>query len=247
MSSPVYDRIGTGYATQRIPEPSWIRQIDRALGDATTVLNVGAGSGNYEPSGRTVVAVEPSALMIAQRPGANPAVRAAAEDLPIRSAAFDASLGTFTVHHWTDQRRGLRELRRVSHRQVLVVFEPLVAHRFWLLDYFPEIVDSPVELHAPTPDSIATDLAVVDVQIMWIPADCRDGVAASYWRRPAAYVDPAVQRSISALALLDDDARTRGTARLAADLESEAWHDRYADLLTKDRADYGYRLVVAEG
>ena len=125
---PVYDRIGKGYAAQRIPEPTWVAQIHAALGDAESVLNVGAGSGNYEPTDRSVVALEPSPEMLSQRGIPNPAVQGVAEHLPFPADTFDAAMGTLTVHHWTDQAAGLRELRRVSGRQVLVVYDPVVAH-----------------------------------------------------------------------------------------------------------------------
>lgn len=246
VAEPVYDRIGTGYATQRIPEPSWVAQIDSALGDSGTVLNVGAGTGNYEPTDRSVVALEPSTAMLAQRRSRHPSVQGVAERLPFLDASFDAAMCTFTVHHWSDQMAGLREMRRVSGRQVLVVYEPLIAHRFWLVDYFREILDSPAETGAPTPREIADVLDVLDVQTLWIPADCSDGVAAAYWRRPEAYLDPAVQRSMSILALLPDDVVARGTARLASDLRDGTWIRRHGALLEQERADYGYRLVIAE-
>ncbi len=246
MAAPIYDQIGRGYAAQRVPEPTWVAQIEAALGDAESVLNVGAGSGNYEPAGRSVVALEPSSAMLAQRSNPRAAVQGAAEQLPFRDATFDAAMGTFTVHHWTDQPAGLRELRRVSKQQVLVVYEPLAAHRFWLLDYFPEVLDAPTESDAPTPDDIGTVLDVIDVQTMWIPADCSDGVAAAYWRRPEAYLDPAVQQSMSILALLPHDVIARGVDRLASDLEDGTWLAHHAHLLDRDAADYGYRLVIAE-
>lgn len=243
--TPIYDQIGRGYATQRIPEPTWAAQIDAALGDASTVLNVGAGSGNYEPADRSVVGLEPSWEMLAQRTGPHPAVQGVAERLPFPDDRFDAAMGVLTVHHWTDQRAGLHELGRVSARQVLMVFEPLEAHGFWLLGYFPEALDSPVESSAPTPETLAEVLDVVDVQTMWIPADCSDGVAAAYWRRPEAYLDPDVQRSMSLLALLPHDALARGTDRLASDLDDGTWRARHGHLLEQDVADYGYRLVIA--
>jgi hypothetical protein len=242
---PIYDRIGQGYATQRVPEPAWVAQIDAALGTAATVLNVGAGTGNYEPDDRSVVALEPSWEMLSQRRNAHPAVRGTAEHLPFLDRSFDAAMGTLTVHHWRDRAAGLREMQRVSDRQVLVVYNPLVAHSFWLIDYFPEALDSPVESNAPTPEGIGEVLHVVDVQTMWIPADCSDGVAAAYWRRPGAYLDPAVQRSMSLLALLPADVLERGSAQLRADLDDGTWLARHGHLLELDRADYGYRLLIA--
>lgn len=242
---PIYDRIGKGYSAKRIPEPTWVAQIAAALGDARTVLNVGAGSGNYEPTDRSVVALEPSWEMLSQRRSTHPAVRGVAEHLPFADGTFDATMGTLTVHHWSDRAAGLRELQRVSDRQVLVVYDPLVAHSFWMVDYFPEALDSPIESNAPTPQSIGEVLRVIDVQTMWIPADCSDGVAAAYWRRPEAYLDPAVQRSMSLLALLPPDVLERGSAQLRADLDDGTWHARHGHLLELDRADYGYRLLIA--
>lgn len=244
-AAPIYDRIGRGYAAQRVPEPTWVAQIDAALGGAESVLNVGAGSGNYEPEDRFVVALEPSSAMLTQRSNPHPTLQGIAEQLPFPDDTFDAAMGILTVHHWTDQLAGLRELHRVSKRQVLVVFEPLEAHRFWLLDYFPEVLAAPTESNAPTPDSLGDTLEVIDVQVMWIPADCSDGVAAAYWRRPEAYLAPEIQRSMSILALLPDDVLARGTDRLASDLADGTWLARHGDLLEHDRADYGYRLVIA--
>lgn len=245
MAEPLYDRIGTGYAGRRVTEPSWMAQIEASLGDAETVLNVGAGSGNYEPAGRSVVALEPSPTMLAQRTSPHPAVRGVAEHLPFGDGSFDAAMGTFTVHHWADRAAGLEELRRVAGRQVLVVYEPLESHRFWLVDYVPEVLDAPIEAGAPTPAEIGRHLDVVDVQTLWIPAACADGVAAAYWRRPEAYLDPEVRRSMSILALLPEENVARGIARLESDLRDGTWRERYADLLELERADYGYRLVVA--
>lgn len=210
-------------------------------------MNVGAGSGNYEPTDRGVVGLEPSSNMIGQRRSAHPVIQGFAESLPFRSGAFDATMCTFTIHHWSDRVAGLRELRRVSDRQVMVVYDPAVSLQFWLVDYFPEARVSPMEVDAPTPEEIGRHLDVTDVQTMWIPADCSDGVAAAYWRRPEAYTDPAVQRSISLLALLPDHAVARGTAALVSDLADGTWHARYGHLLEKDEVDYGYRLVVANG
>jgi SAM-dependent methyltransferase len=243
--APIYDRIGKGYASKRVPEPAWVAQIDAALGEARSVLNVGAGTGNYEPVDRSVIALEPSSEMLSQRRNTNPVVRGVAEHLPFADHSFDATMGTLTVHHWRDRTAGLRELQRVSQRQVLVVYDPLVAHEFWMIDYFPEALHSPVETNAPTPASVGEVLDVIDVQTMWIPADCSDGVAAAYWRRPEAYLDPAVQQSMSLLALLPPEVVERGVAQLRADLDDGTWHERHGQLLELDRADYGYRLVIA--
>ena len=135
----------------------------------------------------------------------------------------------------------------MSDRQVLVICEPVVSRGFWLVDYFPELFDLTVEAEAPTVEEIGRYLHIVDVQTMWIPADCRDGVADAYWCRPEAYTDPAMQRSMSMLALLPEAVRARGAARLASDLHAGSWNARHAHLLEQTEADYGYRLVVGVG
>ena len=137
----VYESIGVGYAAARRPDPRIHQLIMDALGDAQTILNVGAGAGNYEPTDRRVVAVEPSFAMIGQRvTGAGPAVQGVAEALPFRDGTFDAALATFTLHHWTDVTVGLREMRRVAQRQVVLLFEPWESWKFWLVEYFPSQV-----------------------------------------------------------------------------------------------------------
>lgn len=242
-----YDSIGQRYSDFRRPEPTWEQQIWQALGSARTVLNIGAGAGSYEPTDRTVVAVEPSATMIDQRPAmAAPAIQGVAEALPFADDTFDVAMGVLTMHHWTDPVRGLTELARVAPRQVLTVYEPAPAHDLWLVDYFPMVRTSDLEVNAPTPEFVGQTLAVTDVQTLWVPRECREGFAGAYWARPERYLDPGVQGSISMIALLDDAHVRYGTERLRSDLDSGRWHDKYAAGLPADRADFGYRLVIAE-
>ena len=151
MNTPdqVYESIGFGYAVARRSDPSIHRLIVGALGDAQSVLNVGAGAGDYEPTDRRVVAVEPSSAMISQRlVGSGPALRG----VPFRDGTFDAALATFTLHHWTDVAVGLREMRRVAKRQVVLLFEPKESQKFWLVEYFPECMSLPTEIGAPSVD-----------------------------------------------------------------------------------------------
>jgi SAM-dependent methyltransferase len=247
VTSTRYDRIGTSYTRTRRTEPRIAAKLHAALGDARTVVNVGAGTGNYEPADRVVIAVEPSPTMIAQRPlGAAPVVRAFAEALPFATGAFDASLAIFTVHHWPDPERGLAELGRVARRQVFLSFDSGFDQAFWLVaDYFPEIdaLDTSSEPHSA--EGIARVLDVRSVEPMPVPADCIDGFAACYWNRPEAYVDPDVQAGISCLALLDPAVLARGTERLRADLASGAWDERYGHLRTMSEIDVGYLLITA--
>ena len=244
MTSPVYDRIGVGYADLRVPDPRIAAHLHRALGNARTVVNIGAGTGSYEPPA-TVAAVEPSRAMLRQRkPRSAPAVQAVAEALPFGDAAFDAALAVLTTHHWSDARQGLAEMARVSRRQVVLTWDQdYTAEHFWLLkDYLPEAAERERDLAAlTTVTQVWPDAEVLAVPV---PHDCTDGFFAAYWRRPEAFLVPAVRASISGLALLDQERVAAALGRLAADLESGAWARRYADLLERDELDCGYRLVI---
>jgi SAM-dependent methyltransferase len=247
VTSTRYDRIGTSYTRTRRTDPRVAAQINAALGDARRVVNIGAGTGSYEPADRDVVAVEPSPTMIAQRAArAAPVVRAFAESLPFRNDSFDAALAIFTVHHWRDTNRGLEELARVARRQVILSYDAIVEDGFWLVDdYFPAIAALDDDNRAYTSQAIARVLDVREVEPVLVPSDCLDGFAACYWNRPEAYVDLDVQAGISGIARLDPAARERGTERLRADLASGAWDTRYGHLRALTELDVGYRLVVA--
>lgn len=239
----LYDTIGIGYSNYRQPDRRIARAIHEALGEARTVLNVGAGTGSYEPTDREVVALEPSAEMIAQRPtGAARAVQGVAEKLPFGDDSFDAAMAVLTVHHWSDPEAGLSEMRRVARgRIVILTFDP-AASSFWLEDYISEIaeIDAPVISHF---DLFEQCLGKVRIEPVPIPHDCTDGFQGAYWRRPEAYLDPGVRSAISTFAKLGDV--SDALARLEQDIESGAWAARYAHLLDADSLDLGYRLVIA--
>jgi SAM-dependent methyltransferase len=242
----VYDRIGVGYAELRRPDPRIAAVIADAVG-AGRVVNVGAGAGSYEPAG-TVVAVEPSPVMLAQRPRpAAPAVQAVAEALPFADQAFDVALAVLTTHHWTDGAAGLREMARVSDRQVVLTWDQdVTAERFWFVkEYLPEASEREANLTALRAVTEAWPDAVV--RTVEVPHDCTDGFFAAYWRRPEAFLVPAVRDAISALALLDEGLVARAAARLARDLEDGSWQHRHADLLARTSLDCGYRLVTRGG
>lgn len=246
--APVYDRIGADYVATRRPDPRIAAAIDRALGDARTLVNVGAGAGAYEPRDRRVVAVEPSGAMLRQRPaGAAPCIQAVAERLPFRDRAVDASLAVLTIHHWTDQATGLAELRRIARRRVVVLtWDPDSRGEFWLTaDYFPEILalDLP---RFPAMAVFRQSLGAIRAVPVPIPHDCQDGFLGAFWRRPEAYLDPAVRGAISGFTLLDPGIVRRGVGRLAHDLESGGWEGRHGALRARESLDLGYRLVVAE-
>ncbi|TDP97781.1 class I SAM-dependent methyltransferase [Labedaea rhizosphaerae] len=254
MSKPLlidpYRVLGRGYADVRRPDRTIGRQVHAALGTATSVLNVGAGTGSYEPTDRQVLAVEPSVTMLGQRgPGSAPVVRATAEALPCRDDQFDVALALLTVHHWADPVAGLAELRRVARRQVVLTWDVEVMARYWLVaDYLPEIAVR--ERRLATVDTVlaafgAAEVQVVEVQVVEVPWDCTDGFLAAYWRRPEAYLDEGVRAGMSGVASLPETVVRPAMARLAADLRSGAWHRRHDDLLTRETLDVGYRLVIA--
>jgi SAM-dependent methyltransferase len=243
----LYDDLGRTYSATRREDPRIATQIWAALGAGRSLLNVGAGTGSYEPTDRLVVALEPSSAMISQRRRrTRRVVRAVAERMPFADATFDASLAVFTVHHWADREAGLRELRRVSGRQVVLFAEPSLVHRFWAVDYFEETKTLPSEQNAPTEDLLRELLPVREVRTVLVPRDCVDGFGAAFWARPEAYLEPAVQAGTSWLALLPAAVLARGTERLRNDLASGAWDARHGHLRSLDAYDAGYRLVVAE-
>jgi len=242
--SALYDSLGAGYATARREDPRWCATILDALGDATPVLNVGAGTGSYEPHDRPVVALDPSAGMLGQRPaGAAPCVLGVAERLPAADGAFGAVMGVLTVHHWPDWRRGVAELRRVAARQVVLATDTERLAQFWLArDYVPELAG--YERRQVTARQVAAELGTDDVRIMWMPHDFTDAVYPAFWRRPEAFLDEELWRHSSALARLEPQVRRRAIASLAADLESGVWHERHGRLLEQAEFDAGFRLVV---
>jgi SAM-dependent methyltransferase len=243
----VYDDIGRGYLTTRRPDPRIARAIHAALGEARSVANVGAGSGSYEPRGLRLVAIEPSREMLRQRPlDAAPAIQAAAEALPLADAAVDAALAVLTLHHWDDQAAGLAELCRVARQRVVVVtWDPAARDAFWLTThYFPEIVALDVG-RFPAIDTLARHLPDVHVEPLLVPHDCEDGFLGAFWRRPEAYLIPAVRQAMSGFAQLPPGVADAGLARLADDLRSGYWQARFGDLARAATADLGYRLVIA--
>lgn len=240
----LYDTIGGNYAQVRRPDPRIAAAIAAALGDATSVVNIGAGTGAYEPHDRTVIAVEPSAVMIRQRPAdAAPCLQGFAEALPLETASVDAAMAVLSAHHWTDLEGGLREMARVARkRAVLLTWVPDAAP-FWLVeDYFPEIAVNDRKIFPRAADLTALlkrIIGPVQMTPVLIPHDCTDTYGA-YWRRPDAYLNPDIRGAMSVFAGIDAEA---GLAKLRADLVSGRWAERNRHLLALDALDLGFRVV----
>ncbi|MDQ3893635.1 MAG: class I SAM-dependent methyltransferase [Actinomycetota bacterium] len=246
--STLYDRIGRSYHATRKPDPRIAVLILDALGDARSVLNVGAGTGSYEPTDREVLAVEPSATMIAQRPpGAAPVIQASAEELPLPDKSYDAALAINTIHHWHDVPRALAELRRVVRQRIVVFMNDMWQdEEFWLVErYFPQFraeADELSEIRA----MLEQDLGPLREVSVALPADCTDGLLSGYWARPEAYLDATVRANISPFTRLSEQEVAAGVERLAADLASGEWDRRYGHLRKLRELHLGHRILVAE-
>ncbi|MEV5328844.1 class I SAM-dependent methyltransferase [Nonomuraea sp. NPDC052634] len=243
----LYDTIGAGYTATRRTEPRIAARILAALGDAGTVLNVGAGTGSYEPADRYVLAVEPSAVMRSQRPPeAAPCLIGSAASLPFDDGAFDAAMSVASVHHWPDPIAGLLELRRVARRVVVFTHDTGRAgwlDRFWLTrDYLPEVAD--LLIGRPSIGELAAAIGA-GIEPVPIPWDCADGFFEAFWRRPEAYLEERVRRGVSVWTKAGAEAERRAVRDLRADLDSGRWAERNRDLLGLDAADMGLRLLIA--
>jgi SAM-dependent methyltransferase len=239
----LYDSIGHGYSERRKQDPRIAERIVRALGSSESIVNVGAGAGSYEPRDRKLVAVEPSMVMIRQRPPeASPAVCASATDLPFRDESFDASLAVLTLHHWPDVWRGIEELWRAARKTVVILTFDTSVGGFWLTDYFPEILEVD-QRTMPAVSAIERHLGTAKVFDIPIPHDCTDGLLGAHWRRPHAYLDAGVRSATSVFSQIGN--LEPGLSRLRADLESGTWRRRYGHLLSRHELDLGYRLIVA--
>jgi len=243
-----YDSIGTNYALRRNADPFIASLILDALGDAKRIVNVGSGSGSYEPSDRFVVGVDPSMTMLAQRPEtAGPRLLARAEDLPFEDDSFDASMAVLTVHHWSDRSAGYEELKRVAPKRVVLTYEPDLHGRLWIVaDYVPEIARLDEQRPGFCVDEVARGVDATEILPVPVPANCLDGFIMAYWRRPEAFFDPEVRKATSGFSLVGEEAVSRGLAKLRSDLDSGMWHKRHGELLELDHYDAGLRLLVSD-
>lgn len=248
----LYDTIGTQYASHRRPDPRIAAVIDYVLADAQSVVNVGAGAGSYEPENRTVLAIEPSQVMIGQRsPQAAACVQGSADALPVESKSVDAAMTVLSAHHWPSLESGLREMFRVARKRVVMLtwVPPPDGEPFWLTkDYFPEILAHDRTIF-PSSTSLVESLSkiagesCITLLPVPIPHDCVDGFLCAYWRRPECYLQPEVRAAISSFTRIDARA---GLSRLYDDLASGRWMQNNAGIVTLDSLDLGYRVVTCE-
>jgi SAM-dependent methyltransferase len=242
-----YGQVGGAYSRYRRPDPRIAVRIVDALGDARTVLNVGAGAGSYEPVDRAVTPVDPSASMRAQRPASlAPAVNATAESLPFADASFDAAMTTFSVHQWSDLQAGLREMRRVTRGPIVILTgDPERLRKFWLNDYAPEVLDTEARRY-PSIDTMSEVLCgEIASAVVPVPLDCVDGFNEAYYGRPEALLDPGARLSCSAWSFVGDAVHARFTVDLGRDLADGTWDNRFGHLRTQPTFDGSLVLLVS--
>lgn len=243
-----YDLIGQGYAQTRKEDPRLCARILSALGSARTVVNVGAGTGSYEPRDRYVVAIEPSDVMAGQRPRElAPAIRATADSLPLRDGSVDAAMTVMSVHHWDEgQEAGVRELRRVASGPVVIVTcDPEVSGAMWLMaDYLPEVAALDHRTF-PRPAQLAAWLGGrTEVQVVPIPRDTCDWSLVSFWAHPERVLDEDARNATSGFARMEPAVVHRVVAAVRRDLEDGTWDARHGHLRKLDEYDAGLRLVL---
>lgn len=244
-----YDTIGIGYATRRRADPRIADRVRQALGDARTVVNVGAGAGSYEPTDRPVLAVEPSPIMATQRPAdLLPAVLGVAERLPFADKSADAIMAVLTVHHWSDVEAGVREAVRVARRRVVfVTIDPVVEARMWLFaEYLPEVARRDSDKFPLIPTLLGWLGRRAASHVLPVPRDCTDGFLLSFWGNPEGLLDAEARRATSGFARLDPGREAHAVTRLSHDLDSGAWDQRHGHLRRLGEYDAGLRLIVAD-
>jgi hypothetical protein len=242
-----YEQHGRTYSQHRRADPRIAARIEEALGEARTVINVGAGTGSYEPLNRWLLAVEPSATMRAQRPpGAAPAIAASAEALPLDDDSVDAAMACVTIHHWQSFQLGLAEMRRVARGPVAVLTFDLDCLPDWQKVYLRE----GIALERPRFPAIADVASALGgrtrVEEIPTPADCMDGFFEAFWNRPEALLDPGLRRAQSMWALLEPGVEQQIVERLSAALRSGEWDRQYGYLREQDSFDGSLRLVISE-
>jgi SAM-dependent methyltransferase len=242
-----YDTPENQYAGHRRTDPRIAAYVHEALGDAQTIVNVGAGAGSYEPLDRYVFALEPSAAMRAQRPAGRPAIRGIAESIPVDDASVDAAMAMVTIHHWTNMAQGISEMKRVSRKRVVIMtFDPDRLDDFWNAHYFKEVIEVERSRY-PTIDTITHLLGgQCRVQPVPIPLDCVDGFQEAFYGRPEAFLDKNVRAAQSAWGYIPAEQQDILVKRLSDDLASGQWDKLYGHFRTEPTFTCALRLIISE-
>ncbi|TGD76241.1 class I SAM-dependent methyltransferase [Mangrovimicrobium sediminis] len=243
--STIYDSMGVNYSVRRCTDPQIFLQLYAELEGATRIVNIGAGTGSYEPADIPLVAVEPSQEMISQRhPSAHPVEQAFAESLPFENESFSHAMTILSMHHWHDRAAAYREINRVATEKFVAITWDPNAEPFWLTrDYFPEMYALD-RRNFPGLEELRACFDDVESAPLLIPAQCEDGFLAAFWRRPKAYLSSQVRQSISSFSKLHP--APDGLRRLAADLASGAWAEKNRSILEEPYLDVGYRIITAK-
>ena len=242
MGSANYEIIGQHYSSLRKPDTDIANLIHATIGQGNSVVNIGAGTGSYEPQNNYVVAVGPSKQMLLKRKNRNPVIQALAEQLPFKSNSFDTALAILTLHHWNSLEIGLIEAKRVARSKIVILTWVDFPITFWLYDYFPELRELDKNLF-PSIERLGDILGEIEVTPVLIPNNCTDGFLCAYWSRPESYLDAYIRSAISSFSRLDNI--DLGLKNLEHDLQTGLWNKRYGFLKELKNYDLGYRLIVA--
>ncbi|NOX52787.1 MAG: class I SAM-dependent methyltransferase [Gammaproteobacteria bacterium] len=241
----IYDNIGINYSVQRHTDPRIASQLFSELKEATRIVNIGAGTGSYEPENIELVAVEPSSKMIAQRKmGSHKVEKAFAEELPFENNSFSHAMTVLSMHHWENRELAFREINRVvTEKFVAITWDP-ESDPFWLTrDYFPEIYELDKRIF-PKLDELSEHFDEVGMRPLPIPSDCIDGFLAAFWKKPEAYLSHDVRQSISPFSKINNLAD--GLQKLKEDLASGVWARNNSSILDSITLDVGYKVVWAQ-
>ncbi len=240
-----YDELGLTYNSHRREDPRLASRIHAGLGQARTVINVGAGTG---PTSHPIAGCWRSsrARRCARRPpGSAPVIDARAEGLPFDDDAVDAAMACATIHHWQPAVTGLAEMRRVAHGPVVIFTLELASVPEWQREYLAEGIASQRALF-PTMEEVIDALGGdARVESVPTPGDCQDGFFEAYWRRPEALLDPAVRASQSMWSAVEPEVEQRMVERLADGLASGQWDADYGHLRDQNEYEGSVRVVVS--
>ena len=241
----IYDVIGKNYSVSRCTDPVIAKQLHAELNGATRIVNIGAGTGSYEPENIELVAVEPSSVMISQRKvGSHRVEQAFAEKLPFENSSFSHAMTVLSMHHWQNRARAFQEINRVATEKFVAITWDPKSEPFWLTrDYFPEIYEMDKRIF-PDVDEFNEYFDEVTIRPLQIPSDCKDGFLPAFWKRPEAYLSNTVRQAISPFSKLQN--LSEGLQKLEDDLASGLWARNNHALVGSSYLDVGYRLISAK-